>query len=126
MVKTFLAGARSAIVEARRRTLPVDELDLRVSRLPNPFEPHPRAEREPSLIDDILSDLSEASLVHHPAAGEHGDTVLLPTLDWRRQTADPREQSLWWVSPTIRLGYKELLHQGACDRWLFTQLFTKN
>ncbi|RYF32101.1 MAG: type VI secretion system-associated protein TagF [Comamonadaceae bacterium] len=125
-VKAFLAGARSAIVEARRRTLSVDELDLRVNRLPNPFEPYPQAEREPSLIDDILSDLSGASLVHLSNAAEHGDNVLLPTLDWRRQTADPREQSLWWISPTIRLGYKELLHQGACDRWLFTQLFTNN
>ncbi|MFI8616878.1 type VI secretion system-associated protein TagF [Acidovorax sp. NPDC077693] len=125
-VKAFLAGARAAIVDARRRTLSVDELDRRVNQLPSPFEAGPAMEREPSLIHDILSDLSEASRAHQSVANEQqAENVLLPAGDWRMRAANLREQSLWWVSPTIRVGYQELLHEGACDRWLFTQLFAR-
>lgn len=126
-VKAFLAGARAAIVDARRRTLPVDELDRRVTQLQSPFQLPPSGEREPSLIDDILSDLNGASLAHQGAAGDHADPhIVLPTGDWRHRAGQLREQSLWWVSPTIRLGYQEVLHQGPCDRWLFTQLFSRH
>ncbi|WP_300214564.1 type VI secretion system-associated protein TagF [Acidovorax sp.] len=123
-VKTFLAGARSAIVDARRRALSVDELDRRISQLPNPFETTHFGEREPSLIDDILSDLNQASRAHQATANDHADNIVLPAGDWRTRTAPLREQSLWWVSPTIRLDYQELLHQGPSDRWLFKQLFS--
>lgn len=125
-VKAFLAGARAAIVDARRRALSVDELDLRISQLPNPFETAHLSEREPSLIGNILSDLNQASRAHQTSANDHADNIVLPTGDWRARTAPLREQSLWWVSPTIRLGYQELLHQGASDRWLFTQLFSRH
>lgn len=125
-IKAFLAGARAAIVDARRRTLTVDELDLRVSQLPSPFEIEHSGEREPSLIDDILSDLNEASRAQRATANDHADNIVLPVGDWRARTTLLREQSLWWVSPTIRQGYQELLHQGTNDRWLFTQLFSKH
>ena len=125
-VKSFLAGARAAIVEARRRTLSVDELDRRVTQLTSPFESAPPIEREPSLIHDILTDLTEASRAHQSAVGEQpAENIVLPPGDWRLRAAGLREQSLWWVSPTVRVGYQELLHEGLCDRWLFTQLFSR-
>ncbi|MGN8001921.1 type VI secretion system-associated protein TagF [Acidovorax sp. 22279] len=125
-VKAFLAGARSAIVEARRRALSVDDLDRRVSLLPNPFGTTLPSEREPSLIQDILLDLHEASQAHQATASDLAENITLPAGEWRAHTALFGEQSLWWISPTHRLESQELVHHGKADRWLFAQLFSKH
>lgn len=118
-VRTFLAGARAAIVEARRLTLSPEELDQRINHLANPFETVRAKTKEPSLIDDILSDLSEASYTHQAP----GKRVELPQSKWRHHTGRSSEHSLWWVTPTPRVNRYEHLHQGALDRKLFAQLF---
>ncbi|WP_422848584.1 type VI secretion system-associated protein TagF [Acidovorax sp. M14] len=125
-VKEFLAGARSAIVDARRRTLSVDELDRRVSLLPSPFDTTLPGEREPSLIQDILSDLNEASQAHQATASDLTEHIALPAGEWRTHAAHFGEQSLWWISPTHRLGYRELVHHGKADRRLFARLFSRH
>jgi type VI secretion system protein ImpM len=120
-LREFLAGARAAIVEARRLTLSAEELDQRINHLPNPFEAGEAMARAPSLIDVILSDLSEASSAH-----QSPDTrVQLPVGEWRHRVSRSSEQSLWWTTPTPRLGYQEQLHHGVLDRSLFVQLFMK-
>ncbi len=120
-LRTFLAGARAAIVEARRLTLSAEELDQRVNHLPNPFDAGEAIAREPSLIDVILSDLSEASSAHQAPNAR----VQLPVGEWRHRVSRTSEQSLWWTTPTPRLGYQEHLHHGVLDRSLFVQLFMK-
>ena len=120
-LREFLAGARAAIVEARRLTLSAEELDQRVNHLPNPFEAGEKTARAPSLIDVILSDLSEASSVHHAPDAK----VQLPTGEWRHRVSRSSQQSLWWTTPTPRMGYHEQLHHGVLDCSLFTQLFMK-
>ncbi|MFN7152673.1 MAG: type VI secretion system-associated protein TagF [Acidovorax sp.] len=120
-VRVFLSGARAAIVEARRLTLSPEELDQRLSHLASPFESASATPREPSLIDNILADLSEASYAHQAA----DERVQLPRGDWRNRTARGSENSLWWVTPTPRWGYDEHVHRGVLDRSLFAHLFMK-
>lgn len=118
-VRVFLSGARAAIVEARRLTLSPEELDQRISHLASPFESIGATPREPSLIDDILSDLCEASYAHQVP----DERVQLPHGEWRRRMTRPSEHSLWWVTPTPRWGYDEHVHHGVLDRSLFAHLF---
>lgn len=119
-LRTFFAGARAAIVEARRLAWSAEELDERVSYLTPPFERRRADVRKPSLIDDILSDLSEASYAQQPAE----DKVELPRGEWRDYLLGQDDRSLWWVSPTARAGYRDLMHRGSLNRDLFSQLFS--
>ncbi|MFY3384138.1 type VI secretion system-associated protein TagF [Paracidovorax sp. MALMAid1276] len=119
-LRAFFSGARAAIVDARRQTLSAQALDERVSHLAPPFDPLGAAPREPSLIDDILSDLSEASTERHgPDA-----TVELPRGEWREWLRRIGAHSVWWVSPTAHARYRDVVHHGSLDRTLFCQLFS--
>jgi type VI secretion system protein ImpM len=118
-VRVFLSGARAAILEARRLTLSPEALDQRISYLASPFEAVDSTPREPSLIDDILSDLSEASYAHQTPE----DRVQLPHGEWRHRMTHASEHSLWWVTPTPRSLYEEHIHHGDLNRSLFAHLF---
>ena len=120
-LRVFLSGARAAIVEARRLTLTPEELDQRLSHLVSPFESVGASSREPTLIDDILSDLSEASYAQQAP----GEQVQLPSGAWRLRLAGASDVSLWLVTPTLRWAYDEHVHRGALDRSLFAHLFMK-
>lgn len=125
-VNAFLAGARATIVEARRQSMPVEEMDWRINQLPSPFHHSPSKGHEASLVGNILSDLDEASRIHQSMAGTPAENALLPPCDWRDHVAEFHAQSFWWVASPSRMGYQELLHQGACDRRLFAQLFSRH
>lgn len=119
---TFFAGARAAIVDARRQALSAEDLDERISYLTPPFERRSPEAREPSLIDDILSDLSEASYAQQSA----NEKVELPHGEWRDCLSSQDSRSFWWVSPTARTAYRDIVHRGPLDRVLFSQLFSSH
>lgn len=119
-LRTFFAGARAAIVDARRLAWSAEELDERVSYLTPPYERRRADVRKPSLIDDILSNLSEASYAQQPTV----DKVELPRGEWRDYLLGQADRSLWWVSPTGRTVYRDLMHRGSLNRDLFSQLFS--
>ncbi len=118
---TFFTGARTAIVDARRLSMTAEELDEHVSYITPPFEVRRSETRQPSLIDDILSDLSEASYAQQLS----DDKVQLPSGEWRHCLAPQSDHSLWWVSATAREGYRDVKHRGPLNRSLFSQLFSK-
>ena len=118
----FFAGARAAIFDARRLVLAPEEFDERVAYLTPPFEMGSSKTREPSLIDEILSDLSESSCARQLADAK----IQLPTDRLQHSLTMYPDLSLWWISPVEKASYQELTHRGALDRSLFSQLFSSH
>lgn len=113
-VSRFFSDVRSAIIDARRIPLSVEQLDERVALICNPFE---SGTEQDSLIVDILSELETASM------RTADQSISLPGLDWRNLFAARADTSVWWVSPSHQFRYELAVHHGPLHRPLFTRLF---
>ncbi len=113
-IAQFFSGVRSAIVDARRIPLPVEQFDQRIAQLTHPFEP---SAPQNSLIGDILSELEAAGVQVTDSS------ISLPGLDWRNLVTAKTDTSLWWVSPSAQFRHELVVHHGPLHRPLFARLF---
>jgi len=113
-VSQFFSGLRSAVIDARRIPLRVEQMDERVLRLCSPFQ---SSIPQDDLIVDILSDLKSAD-AENPA-----QSSCLPGLDWRNLFTAGSNTSIWWVSPSAQFRHEMVVHHGPLHRPLFARLF---
>ena len=113
-VGRFFSAVRSAVIDARRIPLTVEQMDERIGKLCSPFD---ASAPQDSLIFDILSNLE--------AAGVQGSdpSISLPGLDWRNLFSVGANTSVWWVSPTTQFRHELAVHHGPLHRPLFARLF---
>jgi type VI secretion system protein ImpM len=113
-VGRFFSGVRSAVIDARRIPLTVEQMEERIAQLGSPFE---CGAPQDSLIVDILSDLEAAGV-------QSTDTsVSLPGLDWRSLFTAGANTSVWWVSPMAQFRHELAVHHGPLHRPLYARLF---
>jgi type VI secretion system protein ImpM len=115
-VSRFFSSMRSAVLDARRIPLQIEQMDERVAHLCSPFEPRVPPD---DLIVGILGDLESASV--EGSAHSHSDC--LPGLDWRHLFSAGSETSIWWVSPSAQFRHELVVHHGPLHRPLFARLF---
>lgn len=113
-IEHFLLEARDALIDARRIPLAAQQLDERVVTLRWPFE-LPNQSQDQFAISGLLSDL----LPLPPA----GNSIRLPRVDFRECMEPGSHTSVWWISPTSRHTYDELVQHDVLHRRHFVRLF---
>ena len=113
----FFTAARNVVIDARRLPMSADGLDSRLSDLVWPFLE--KAETlKTSLFSDLLADLNAASDL-----SSQSTEVTLPSLPWRDFLVKGSGTSVWWVPPTAKEPYQEVVHHGELYSSLFSRLF---
>ncbi|WP_418515044.1 type VI secretion system-associated protein TagF [Delftia sp. PS-11] len=113
-LERFLAGARDALIDARRLPLSAQQLDERLAALHWPLRQARHAAQHQELsMRSVLADLDIP--VRHAAH--------LPRLDWRACMRAGSTTSVWWISPTPQHAHDEVLQRDVLHRRLFTRLF---